>query len=136
MKRIALVLAATGLLSGLAAAPALAEGVVRPGDMTLSCEALAAEINQLEEAQVKKAQRAESGRKFMGLAGAAFNAAAPSLMARAGNGEGAQIASSLFGQLQAQAAAAPVQETAPAADTSVQARRLERVKSLFAERSC
>lgn len=119
--------------SPVAAAP---QGVVRPGDMTLSCEALAGEINQLEDAQLKKAQRAESGRKFMGLAGAALGAAAPTLMARAGTSEGAQIASSVLGSLQANAASAPVQDAAPAADTSVQARRLERVKGLFAERSC
>lgn len=104
--------------------------------MSLSCEALASEINTLEEAQVKRAQRAESGRKFMGFAGAAFNAAAPSLMARAGSGEGAMIAQSLLGSMQANAASAPQAAAEPGPDASPQARRLERVKGLFAERGC
>lgn len=135
MKRTALVLAAAFAVAS-AASSALAQGVVRPGDTALSCEALASEINTLEEAQLKRAQRAESGRKFMGLAGSAINAAAPALMARAGTSDGAMIAQSVLGSMQTGAASAPPVDAAPATDTGPQARRLERVKGLFAERSC
>lgn len=126
-----------GLAAAVCAAPALAQGVVRPGDMSLTCEALASEINTLEEAQLRRAQRAESGRKFMGFAGTAFNAAAPALMARAGSSEGAMIAQNVLGAVQSSGAGSAVASDAdPGPDTSPRTRRLERVKGLFAERSC
>lgn len=136
MKRTALVLSAALAAAASIATPVLAEGVVRPGDMTMSCEALAGEINTLEEAQIKHAQRAESGRKFMGFAGAALNAAAPSLMARAGTSDGAMLAQGVLGAVQSGAVSASTSTPAAAADASPQARRLERVKGLFAERGC
>lgn len=136
MKRTALVLSAALAAAALSTTPVLAEGVVRPGDMTMSCEALAGEINTLEEAQIKRAQRAESSRKFMGFASAALGAAAPTLMAHAGSGEGAMIAQSVLGAVQSGAASAPAADPAAGQDASPQARRLERVKGLFAERGC
>lgn len=126
---------ALALCAALAAAsPALAQSGARPGDMTLSCEALAAEASQIETAQARRAQRAESGRKLMGFAGAAFNAAAPSLMARAGTGSGAIAAQTVVGAIQSGALSQPASEAEPPA--SPEAVRLERVHAMLAERGC
>jgi hypothetical protein len=102
--------------------------------MSMSCEAMASEINQLEDARTRRARRAESGRKLMGFAGAAFNAAAPSLMARAGSGQGAVVAQTVMGAVQSGALSQPMAEDEPA--PSPEDRRLERVNSLFVERGC
>lgn len=131
MKRTALALAAA-LAAASTAPPVLAQGVDRPEDGSPSCEALAAEIGKLEAAEQKRAQRAESGRKLMGFAGAAFNAAAPTLLARSGAYEEAAIARSLAGSIQANGAGAAPAAVAP----SPQAARLERAKALVAERGC
>lgn len=124
-----------------AATPAFAapraKGVVRPGDMTMSCEAMAEEINQLDEAKAKRARSKESGRKFAGFAAGALGAAAPSLMARA-TGDQALAAQTVMGAVQGAQSqdGGAAEEAAPAEDTSVEARRLNRLNGLFAERGC
>lgn len=129
MTRIAILAAALAAC----AAPALAQGAARPGDMTLSCEALVAEHGKLEAAEVKRAQRAESGRRLAGFAGAAINAAAPSLLARAGSGTGGLAAQGLMGALQSGAMSQPADEPAAA---SPEALRLEHVSTMMTERGC
>ncbi len=133
MKRTALVLAAA-IAAVSATSPALAEGVVRPGDASLSCEALSSEVSTLEEAQARRAQRAESGRKFMGFAGSALLGAAPGLIARADASNETIIAQSALRSMQSHAASMPASEPKP--DTSPQAKRLEHVRGLIAERGC
>lgn len=138
MKKSFLCLAATvAVVAAPATAAPRAKGVVRPGDMTMTCEAMAVEINQLDEAKAKRARSRESGRKFAGFATGALSAAAPGLMARA-TSEQALAARTVMGAVQsAQSQDGGVAETAaPAADTSVEARRLERLNGLFAERGC
>lgn len=136
MKRTALVLSAALAAAAVCATPVLAQGAVRPGDMSMSCEALAGEIAQLQGAQTKRIKRAESSRKFMGFAGAAWGAAAPTLMARAGGGDAAVIAQNVLGAVQSQAASAPASEPTPEPEAGGEAQRLERVKGLAAERGC
>ncbi|MCX7589253.1 hypothetical protein, partial [Phenylobacterium sp. 58.2.17] len=92
MKRTALVLSAALSLAAVAAPPALADGAIRPGDEALSCEALSAEVGKLEDAQARRAQRAETGRKFMGFAGSTLAAVGPSMIARADAGEATLLA--------------------------------------------
>lgn len=130
MTRIAILAAALAVC----ATPALAQDASRPGDMTLSCAALTAERGRLEAAETRRAQRAESGRRFAGLAGAAFNAAAPSLLARAGSGTGGLAAQGLMGALQSGAMSQPAEDTVPPA--SPEALRLEHVNTMMAERGC
>lgn len=136
MKRTALVLSAALSLAAAAAAapPALADGAIRPGDEALSCEALSAEVGKLEDAQARRAQRAESGRKFMGFAGSTLAAVGPSMIARADAGEATLLAQHAMRAAGAQAASASGDSAPPPAGP--QARRLERVRSLMTEKGC
>ena len=106
MKRTALVLSAALSLAATAAAPALADGAIRPGDEALTCETLSAEVGKLEDAQARRAQRAESGRKFMGFAGSTLAAVGPSMIARADAGEATLLAQHAMRAAGAQAASA------------------------------
>ena len=76
MKRTPLVLSAALSLAAAVSSPALAQGAIRPGDDSLSCEALSAEVGKLEDAEARRAQRAEAGRKLLGFAGSALASAA------------------------------------------------------------
>ena len=134
MKRTALVLSAALSLAATAAAPALADGAIRPGDEALSCEALSAEVGKLEDAQARRAQRAESGRKFMSFAGSTLAAVGPSMIARADAGEATLLAQHAMRAAGAQAASASDDSAPPPAGP--QARRLERVRSLMTEKGC
>ena len=134
MKRTALVLSAALSLAATAAAPALADGAIRPGDEALSCEALSAEVGKLEDAQARRAQRAESGRKFMGFAGSTLAAVGPSMIARADAGEATLLAQHAMRAAGAQAASTSGESAPPPAGP--QARRLERVRALMTEKGC
>ncbi len=135
MKRTALVLSAALTLAALFAPPALAEGAIRPGDEALTCEALSAEVGKLEDAQARRAQRAETGRKFMGFAGSALASAGPALIARADAGHGTILAQETMRAVGSQASSAAA-ESAAAPPSGPDARRLEHVRTLMTERSC
>jgi hypothetical protein len=133
VKRTTLVLSA--VLSLAAASPALAQGAIRPGDDSLSCEALSAELGKLEDAETRRAQRAEAGRKFMGFAGSALASAGPGMIARADAGEGTLLAQQMMRSAGSQAAAS-ASEGSASPPAGPQARRLERVRALMTEKSC
>ncbi|MBA4013681.1 MAG: hypothetical protein C0481_17610 [Phenylobacterium sp.] len=135
MKRTALVLSAALSLAAILAPPALADGAIRHGDDTLTCEALSAEAGKLEDAEVRRAQRAETGRKFMGFAGSALASAGPGMIARADAGEGTILAQQMMRSVGSQASATAAQGAAPP-PAGPQARRLERVRTLMTEKSC
>ena len=135
MKRTALVLSAALSLAAAFGSPALADGAIRPGDEALSCEALSAEVGKLEDAEVRRAQRAETGRKFMGFAGSALATAGPSMIARADAGAGTILAQQVMRSAGSQTSAAAA-EAAPPPPSGPQARRLERVRTLMTEKSC
>ena len=135
MKRTALVLSAALSLAATAAAPALADGAIRPGDEALSCQALSAEVGKLVDAQARRAQRAESGRKFMGFAGSTLAAVGPSMIARADAGEATLLAQQMMRTAGSQAAASAAEGSAPP-PAGPQARRLERVRALMTEKGC
>lgn len=135
MKRTALVLSAALSLAAVVASPALAEGAIRPDDDSLSCEALSTEVGKLEDAETRRAQRAEAGRKFMGFAGSALASAGPGMIARADAGAGTLLAQQMMRSAGSQASSAAADDAAPPSG-GPQARRLERVRSLMTEKGC
>lgn len=155
--------AAVSLLAGSAHAADPPLELVQPGDAEKSCPVLASEINALSEREAKAAQRAESGRKFLGFAGAALQAAAPLLSGKMGGGQGNYMAQQALGSFQQQAmqqaaaqqqmqqqamqqqmaqiyrampgmaGAQPTPEEKPA---SVAAQRLAHLKGIYGEKAC
>lgn len=137
--------------------------VVETGDSQKTCAALTEEINALSASEAKAARRAESGRKFLGFAGAALQAAAPLLSSgKLGGGQGGYAAQQALGAIQQQAmqqqqqqmqaqmqqqlaqaygampdmAAVSEPPQAEAPPTTPGAQRLAHLKGLFADKSC
>lgn len=133
MNRTAIALSAALTLA--AASPALAQDGARAGDDALTCEALSAEVTKLEAAQVRRAQRAEAGRKFMGFAGSALASTGPALIARADAGHGTLLAQQTMRAVGSQAASSAA-EGGAAPPSGPEDQRLERVRSLMTEKGC
>jgi len=138
--------------------------VVAAGDGQKACTALADEINTLSASEAKAAKRAETGRKFLGLAGATLQAAAPLLGGgKLGGGQGGYAAQQALGAFQQQAmqqqqqqmrfqmqqqmaqayGATPGMSLAPQAPAQAEAapstpgsQRLAHLKGIFAEKGC
>ena len=158
--QFARILAASLMLVAAAPLPALAKTkpktveLVQPGDAEMACDALAAEMNTLSTQQAKAAKRAESGRKFLGFAATALQAASPLLSGGGGGGQSGYIAQQALGAVQAQAMQQQMQQqmmgqmaqaygggfadqAAPAKDeTSVEAQRLARLTEMHAQKGC
>lgn len=128
--------------------------LIQPGDATMSCEALAGEINSLSATQAKAARRAESGKKFFGFATTALQVAGPMLSGggKAGGdgGMSAMMAQQAMGQMQAQAmqqqmgmgamgmlgGMSGARAEVPEAGASVESQRLARLNDLHANKGC
>ncbi len=148
-------------LVAMASAVRAAEpAVVEAGDSQKTCAVLTEEINTLSASEAKAARRAESGRKFLGFAGAALQAAAPLLSSgKLGGGQGGYAAQQALGAIQQQAmqqqqqqmqaqmqqqlaqayGAMPGMSAAPeveAAPVTPGGQRLAHLKGLFAEKGC
>ncbi|WP_156467348.1 MULTISPECIES: hypothetical protein [unclassified Phenylobacterium] len=144
------------LLALAAPARGAEPAVVEAGDSQKTCAILADEINTLSASEAKAARRAESGRKFLGFAGAALQAAAPLLSSgKLGGGQGGYAAQQALGAIQQQAmqqqqqqmqqqlaqaygampgmSATPGTDAAPATPGS---QRLAHLKGLFADKDC
>ena len=154
--QFARILAASLMLVAAAPLPALAKTkpktveLVQPGDAEMACDALAAEMNTLSTQQAKAAKRAESGRKFLGFAATALQAASPLLSGGGGGGQSGYIAQQALGAVQAQAMQQQMMgqmaqaygggfadQAAPAKDeTSVEAQRLARLTEMHAQKGC
>ncbi|MEW5684594.1 MAG: hypothetical protein AB1942_06725 [Pseudomonadota bacterium] len=163
--QLARVLAASLMLVAAAPLPALAKDKAKPkpvelvqaGDNEMSCDALSAEMNTLSTQQAKAAKRAESGRKFLGFAATALQAASPLLSGGGGGGQSGYIAQQALGAVQAQAMQQQMQQqmmgqmsqmgqlygggladqAAPAkTDSSVEAQRLARLTDMHAQKGC
>lgn len=141
------------VLAAALGAPVHAASVelVQAGDAELSCQVLAAQINDLSADRAKAAKRAASGRKLLGFAATALQVASSGGFGGklgAGNQSG-YIAQQALGALQAQAMQQQMMGAAgqgfgadldqPAqspADTSVEAQRLARLNDLHARKGC
>ena len=135
MKRTPLVLSAALSLAAAVSSPALAQGAIRPGDDSLSCEPLSPEVCQPAAADARRAQRAEAGRNLLGFAASALASAGPGMIARADAGEGTLLAQQMMRTAGSQAAASAAEGSAPS-PAGPQARRLERVRALMTEKGC
>lgn len=160
LPRIGAALAA-GLLTFGPPAQSAEATVVEAGDSQKTCAALADEINTLSASEMKAAKRAEAGRRFLGFAGTALQAAAPLLSSgKLGGGQGSYAAQQALGAFQQQAmqqqqqqmqaqmqqqmaqaygampGMAPAQTQADPAPTTPGGQRLAHLKTIFAEKSC
>lgn len=151
------------LVAVVSAAHAAEPAVVETGDSQKTCAVLTEEINALSASEAKAARRAESGRKFLGFAGAALQAAAPLLSSgKLGGGQGGYAAQQALGAFQQQAmqqqqqqaqvqmqhqlaqaygampgmAAASEPPRSEPTPVTPGAQRLAHLKGLFADKSC
>lgn len=138
--------------AGLFAIPAAAQDVIRPGDSTMTCEAMAREINSLSRDQARAAQRAQArangnGGGFGAFARSLSGAARPMLDTVVSNTGGDTMAAAVIarsaidgaqnGQRNSAPSARPSRPVAPAAPApTVDSMRLERLNSLHTQRGC